>query len=71
MKRFLIAFERHKPIFETSMQKFQKSSFFDLESGYEYGYGIARPINNIKNGTFDIFHQNTIQMHILVKFCGN
>ena len=57
--------------FESSKQKFQKSSFFDFESGYESGYGYARSINNIKNGTFDIFHPNTFKTHILVEFCGN
>ena len=39
---------------ESSKQKFQNSSFFDFESGYESDYGFARPLNIIKNGAFDI-----------------
>ena len=57
--------------FESIKQKFQKSTFFDFESGYESGYGFARLLNNIKNGTFYIFYSNTIKRHRLVEFCGH
>ena len=40
--------------FESSNQKFQKSSSFDFESGYESGYGFASPLNIIKNDALDI-----------------
>ena len=45
------------------------SSFFDFETGCESSYGFASPLNNIKNGTFDIFYSNTIKLLRLVKFC--
>ena len=70
MQRFLITFERHKPILKVA-SKNSKIVIFDFESGYESGYGFSRPLHNIKTGTFDIFHANTIKTHILVKFCGN
>ena len=56
--------------FESIKQKFQKSLFFDFESGYESGYGFARLLSNIKNDTFHIFHSNIIKTHIFAKFFG-
>ena len=52
--------------FESSNEKFQKSSFLD----FEYGSGFASLFKNIKNDAFDIFYSNTIQLHWRLKFCG-
>ena len=49
--------------FESSNQKFQKSSFLDFEYGSEYGSGFARLLKNIKNGAFDVFYSKTIELH--------
>ena len=47
--------------FESSKQKCKKSSFWDVQSGYESGYGFASPFNIIRNDAFDIllfkYHQ--------------
>ena len=57
--------------FESSNEKFQKSSFLHFEYGSEYGSGFARLLKSIKNGAFDIFYSNTIELHWLMKFCGH
>ena len=40
------------------MHKFQKSSCFEFESGYESGYYFVSLHRNIKNGAFDTFYSN-------------